>query len=218
MIKKTELEERALTITEKVNTLVIMNQNELELAGVLLLNTQLLMKEIKSTFDPIVAKAHATHKEATFQRKKHLDPVEQNEWVIKNKISGYIQACELAQQKEEDKKRAEAEKKEQALKDRAAEALKNGDEKKAEKLIEKAAEVVMPSIAPKYEKPANVGVVTRYRAEITDRKLIPIELNGIELRPPDMKALNKLAQISRGMFDIPGIKIVAEKTISGRTV
>ena len=218
MIQTTELQQRALTITEKVNTLVIKNQNELELAGVLLLNTQLLMKEIKSTFDPIVSKAHAAHKEATFQRSKHLKPVEQNEWVIKNKISGYIQACELERQKEEDKKRIEAEKKEQALKDKATEALKNGDEKKAEKLIEKAAGVVMPSVAPKYEKPANVGVVTRYRAEITDRKAIPIELNGIELRPPDMKALNKLAQISRGMFDIPGIKIVAEKTISGRTV
>ena len=217
MIKKTELEERALTITEKVNTLVIMNQNELELAGVLLLNTQLLIKEIHDTFDSIVQKAHDTHKESIFKRKKHLDPAEQNEWVIKNKISGYIQACELERQKEEDKKRIEAEKKEQVLKDKATEALKNGDEKKAEKYIEKAADVVMPSVAPKYEKPANVGVVTRYRAEITDRNLIPIMLNGIELRPPDMKALNKLAQISRGMFDIPGIKIVAEKTISGRT-
>ena len=75
---------------------------------------------------------------------------------------------EATRKKEEDKLRRETEKKEQDLKAKAAEALENGDEKKAEKYTEKSKEVVQPSVAPKYEKPKSISFTMHYHGEIVN--------------------------------------------------
>ena len=45
-----------------------------------------LRAKIAETFDPIISKAHAAHKEAVGQKKKHDDPLEQAQRIIKGKM------------------------------------------------------------------------------------------------------------------------------------
>lgn len=217
MIQQTELEKKSLSITKQANELKITDQNDLVLANKLLNGTKVLIKEIKNTFDPIVSKALATHREAIAQRNRFLIPAEKNEKTIKLELARFDDEQEAIRKKEEYTLRRQAEEKERKLKEKAVEALKNGDEKKAEKFIEKSAEIPIPVVAPKFDKPNNISFSMHYEAVIIDKKLIPRVLNGIELLIPDIKAINKLARSTNGTIQIPGIKIISDKRVTSRT-
>lgn len=217
MTQQKNVEERSLEAVKSSMAFIIKTNEQNLVAADRLKGVQLLQKEVGETFDPIIEKAHKTHKEAIAQKNKFAQPLRQAEITYKGKIATFCSEQEKIRAKEEAKLRREAEEKERKLKEKAEEALKKGDEKKAEKLMEKAEEIPIPVVAPKYEKPSNISFSMRYRAEITDIKAIPRYMNGIELLVPDMPAINRLARGSKGTIKIPGIRIIAEKEVSGRT-
>lgn len=216
MNNQNELEQKALTITDQVKVLKIKDQQGMDFANSLLTGVKLLIKEIGNTFDDIVKKADETHKIAVAKRKNFLVPARQNEAAIKNEMARFHTEQELIRKKEEDRLRKISEEKERKLQEKAKEALKAGDETKAEKLQEKAAEVVVRTVAPKFDKPKNVSFTMRYKGIIEDEKKIPRILNGVVLMIPDTKTIDRLAQSSKGMVKIPGVRIVAEKHVTGR--
>jgi hypothetical protein len=57
-------------------------------------------KEVDSTFDPIIERAHVTHKEALAQKKKHMDPLAEAEKRIKQLIGDYLTLVENERKKE----------------------------------------------------------------------------------------------------------------------
>jgi len=217
MNQQNSIEERSLVAAEYAYRFEIKTNEQNQQAAELLKSVQLLKKEVNATFDPIISKAHKTHKEAKAQKDKFAIPLASAEKAYKEKLAGYAYAQEQIRVKEETRLRLLAEEKERKLLARAKEAEEAGNAEKAAKLANKASEVVAPVIPQTYEKPSNISFTTRYYCEIEDRKAIPREMNGIELLIPDMQALNRLATISRGAFKIPGIKIISKRLVAGRT-
>lgn len=122
---------------------------------------------------------------------------------------------------EEDKARAAAEKKESDARKKADEerekaevARKAGDEAaaakaeaKADKAEEKADNTVMPSVAPKFDRPAGISMRDNWKARTIPGKehLIP--------RPymmPDQKKLDKQAKATKNTMKIEGIEFYNE--------
>ncbi len=211
------VEQRSLDAVGKSVGFVIKTNEQNLKAAELVKGIQLLKKEVCDTFDPIITKAHATHKEACAKKAKFYVPLKNAEIDYKNKMIAFDDIMETERKNEEDRLRREADKKTEALKEKAVEALKKGDEKKADKFTQKAAEVFTPAVAPKHEKPESASFVIYYEAQIINRHVIPRKMNGIELMIPDVRAIDKLVNVSKGTIKIPGVQVIQRKRMTSRT-
>lgn len=202
-----EIVEETHTALQQAEALAITSNIEYVGAGSIRQVLVNLAKQIGETFDPIVAKAHATHKEAVSQRKKHLEPVEQAQKIIKRKMIGWESEQERLRREEERELQVEAQKQaeEEAL--RAAVAAEEaGDIEVAEAIIQEpvmAAPVVLPKSVPKVD-----GFVSRtvWKFRITDEKLIPREY-----LMADEKKLGGIARAMKNDITIPGVEIYPEE-------
>ncbi len=217
MNQQKSVEQRSLDAVGKSIGFVIKNNEQNLKAAELLKGVQLLKKEVEETFNPIIDKAHKTHKEACNQKAKFYVPLKDAEIGYKDKMIAFDNLMEAERKKEEDRLRNIADKKTEALKEKAVDALKNGDEKKAEKFTQKAADVLTPAVAPKHEKPDSASFIIYYEAHIINRFEIPRKLSGIELMIPDVKAIDKLVNVSKGTIKIPGVQILQRKRMTSRT-
>lgn len=110
-------------IIEQAGQLVVKCQADLETAKNLISNViKALKKEMDDTFDGIIAKAHAAHKEAVAQKKRHYEPLEAAERLIKQKMGLYLDEQERHRLIEEARQRDIAEKERQ-------EAIRKADAK-----------------------------------------------------------------------------------------
>ena len=92
-----------------------------------------LKKEVGKTFDPIVEKAHAAHKETVAGRNKHLGPLNDAEQILKTTIGNYLDFKEKEEEKERLRLAEVARKERDRLLNRAA--------KKIDKLLEKTGDL-----------------------------------------------------------------------------
>ncbi|MDD5086070.1 MAG: hypothetical protein PHE61_08605 [Candidatus Omnitrophica bacterium] len=122
-------------------------------------------------------------------------------------LSGYLAEQERIRQEQQRKLDEEARKKREAAEAKAAEWAEKGNEKKAEEWAEKAETVIAPVVAtpPKVE-----GITTRddWEIEITNTNAIPREW-----LVPDVQAISKFVKSTKGMKQIPGVKIIPKKVI-----
>ncbi len=211
------VEQRSLDAVSKCAGFVIKNNEQNLKAAEFLKGIQLLKKEVCDTFDPIISKAHSTHKEACAKKAKFYVPLNKAEFEHKKKMIAFDNLMEAERKKEENRLRNIADKKTEALKEKAVDALKNGDEKKADKFTQKAAEVFTPAVAPKHEKPESASFIIYYEAQIIDRNKIPRKLNGIELWVLNEKMINKIVNDSKGTVIISGVQNIQKKRMTSRT-
>lgn len=130
--KKTEeIEEQSTDIKVYAETVEIQCLVGLEEGKDRIQDIKALRKAVNETFDPVVGAAYAAHKEAVAAKKKHTDPLDVAERLIKGKIGGYLDLVE------EERKKAEAEAMEVARKERDK-ALKAAG-RRIDKLTEKGA-------------------------------------------------------------------------------
>ena len=129
--------------------------------------------------------------------------------IVKKTMGDYLMEQErIRREAEEAARRAAEEERERKLKEAMAlEAA--GDKEGAEAAVEEA--VVMDE-ATGYSVPAPVkpkvsGVSTSKDWEITgiDTAKVPVNFNGMELRPVDQAAVMRLIRASKGSIAIPGI-------------
>jgi hypothetical protein len=145
------------------------------------------MKEIAETFNPIIKKAHETHKEAVAKKKEHESPLVEAEKTIKVHIGAYLileaekrriaeeeaRKLEVERQKEEDRILAES----KVLED-------SGKEKEAQLLC---AEIPLPA-----------------RVEIPPEP----EAKGLSLKQIlDIEQINLIVKRLGGQTRIPGIRV-----------
>ena len=198
--------------------LVISNQVEYELASTFL-------KEIKDRY-----------KELDFQRKEITKPLDGAkskvmdlfkvplELLVKaeSKIKGLMITYTAEQERKAKEEQArlqrladvEAEKQKRIIDEKIARAEASGKLERAEALAQQKEEIipiVAPVIAPPIETPKGVSYRDKWDAEITDIKLIPREY-----LIPDMQALNKIGNATKGTLNIPGVKFIVTKILSSR--
>jgi hypothetical protein len=148
-------------LTAQAEELSVEDQHSYEEAAEFLKSVKALAGEITDTFGPIKDKAHQAHKEACAQEKKFLDPLNQIEARVKQKMTTYYLAEEKKRREEQLRLEAEAKKKQEE------EALRNAEHLEAQGHGEEAAAVIqdaidtVPVVNPTTEQPSAAGVSVR---------------------------------------------------------
>ncbi len=101
VVKETAgIEEQSSDIMVYAEAAEIQSLEGLEQGKVWIQTIKALRKEVNATFDPVVDAAHKAHKEAVAARKKHVEPLDAAERLIKGKIGGYLDYVEEERRKE----------------------------------------------------------------------------------------------------------------------
>ena len=161
-----------------------------------------LQGEIKATFDPIIAKTHAAHKEACDQRRKFLMPLEREEARLKNIIAAFLRHQKQVEAQREAKLRVQQT---AAIEKAAVKVEKAGDAEGAEMLRN------APIPSPQVEHYRLEGTSTRenWKAEITDVSKVPRKY-----MVPDQGQLNAVMKATQGKAEIPGVKAIRLDIVS----
>jgi len=186
----------ALTIVDEAQTMVIIDNEGLEIAGNLLLGIKDLRKKIAETFDPIITN--------------------EAEKIIKPKMGKYREQQERERQAEIRRQEEIARKamEEQQIQD-AVEAEMSGNKEEAEAILN---DDLIPAPAPKVEKPMKPdGIAFRenWTFEIIDANKIPRNY-----LIPNEKLIGSTVRLMKDKVaaekTIPGIRVSMEKVPYGR--
>jgi hypothetical protein len=146
-LKEEEIERQVPALVDQAAAIVVRDQDTLTSANDFSIAVKRLRREIEETFDPIIESAHRAHKVALGKKKKHLDPVDAAERMVKGKIGAYLteqerirkEAERRAWEAEQEKIRAQQEalRKEQEAQ-RKAEEQRRAIEEKARREAQEA--------------------------------------------------------------------------------
>jgi len=211
------VEQKALSTIEQANAIKITTPAIYQLAADFLKTIKAAQREVKETFDPIVDKAYAAHKEAVAQRDKYYKPLVAAEGQVKTKLADWD--CEQRRIAEAEQRRLQAEADEKARKERekleaqAAKAAEKGKTEKAEALQQQAAEVVAfaPQVEVNVPKVDGISYRTDWDIEITNSLEVPREWCV-----PDEKAIRAFAKATKGTKTLAGIRIFSKQVVSSR--
>jgi len=89
LAETTEVETKALSIVDQAKAVKVVDAGSYTVAGLLWKSIKDMMKEVADTFDPIIEKAHASHKEALAQKAKFYAPLEAAYRSVKGLMSTY---------------------------------------------------------------------------------------------------------------------------------
>ena len=141
-----------------------------------------------------------------------LTSYELAEQIVKDAVYHFDNEQEKIRKEAEDKLAREAEKKRKEIEEKAAKARAEGKDDKADKLEQKAAEVIAPTIAPTVIKPSGIQYRDQWTAEVTDFTALPNEY-----KIANQPMLNKLAIATKGNVPIPGVRFIKSKIVASRS-
>lgn len=192
-----------------------------EMAAAHLQAIKALQDEANRTFDPIIQKAHAAHKEALAQKKRVCDPLTQAESLLKRSMGAYIQDQERIRREEERRLREDAEREAAEAREReieAAEAL--GASVEEITVIAEAPLRRAPVVMTAPAKVAGISAREIWKAEVTS---LPALIKYVAAHPelqgllsPNLPAINSLARSLRSALNMPGVRVWSESNIASR--
>jgi hypothetical protein len=142
--------------------------------------------------------------------------------VVDGKLKLYRDEQEEKRRAEEERLRAAAKKLEDDRRLREAEeAIKGGaTEEEALQVLEQPSTMPAPSLPALVPKLPGTAFVERWRAEITNLHDLVLHVGMhaelLNLIEPNMPALNQMARAQKGALSIPGVRAVAEESVSGK--
>lgn len=176
--------------------------------------------KVTSFFKPMKDSAYKAHKSICDREKEMLKPLNEAEKQVKQKIGAYTMEQERKRKELEEQMRRQAEAEAERKMAEAIEHEAQGNTQEAEAALmdaqftEQAAKNVgVNMVAPKAD-----GMSTSKAWEITgiDSSKVPVEINGMEIRPVDEKAVMRLIKASKGKIVIPGISYKETVSVSVR--
>lgn len=202
-----EIQQKAAGIVEKAASHVVVDQESYDIATNTLKGLKAMMKEIEATFDPIAKKAHDAWKEVLAQKKRHIEPLETADKILRRKASDWFAEQERARREAERRALEEARRKAEEEQIARAQLLQDsGATELAESVISQPVKVGPVKVnAPAPDK-NGVGFREVWTFEIVDASLIPREF-----LIPDEAAIRKHAQTMKGKANIPGVRVFARK-------
>jgi hypothetical protein len=221
LVKTNGLEKEISPIISQADRIVISNPVQYEGAADFLKDLKSAQKKVTDFFAPLKKKAHETWKAITTKEGEVLNPLQNSEAMIKNKMIVFQKVEEEKRIAEQRRLQAEAE--EQARKERErlqkqAEKLKTPELK--EQRLQEAEEVEVAVITVQSEVPEVKGISYRkiWKAEITDKpEFVRAALKNATLMSfihIDATQMNKLATMTKGEISYPGIRFYEEKILA----
>lgn len=221
LIEVDDIEQRALSVPEQAKSLKIVDDTTYQKGGTILVVIKGLRKEINETFDPVIAKANAAHKEACAAKKKVESPLVEAEAIIKPALAAYD--AELERKAREEQRRLEEEARKRAEDEAlaaAAHAEAEGNNTEAEAIINAPIEIAPIVQMPTKPKIEGVSYRDNWSAQVLDLKALVMAVAAgqqpINLLMPDMVTINKMAKALKGSLNIAGVKTVCTKVTAGR--
>ncbi len=171
--------------------------------------------EVDEYFNPDIEKANSLHKSLTGKRKAFKDPLLEAETLAKAELKRWDDLQEAdrvkAQAKLDDAAKATETREKAKLEDKAKKAEASGNTEKATELRDQAAAVHVSAaiVQSNVEKISGISYKEDWTAEVTDKKLVPLEY-----LEPNMKALEAIAKATKGAIQIPGVKFIKGKIVA----
>ena len=181
-------------------------------AAEMLKGLKALQKEVKATFDPVCKATNDAWKTATAARKRHSEPLEAAEGIIKRKMGTYHQRKEKerleVEQRERERLKKQAEEERLAAAENAEAA---GDEAEADRLL--SAPIIPAPVVANVAPPKVAGISQRvnWKFRITDPNKIPREYMA-----PDMTKIGQVVRAMKDQVNIPGVQAYADSTVAAR--
>lgn len=216
-------------VVEQARAIVVDSPEAYEEAGTFLQLIAERRRLVGETFDPIVSKAHAAHKEAVAQRAKFLDPLNTAERDVKGKLAGYVQEQQRIQREAQRRLEEEAR---QAAETAAAEEAKRleaaGETELAAMVREEAAQAPAPVVPVASAVPRMAGIANRetwkWRFKGSEAAALR-EL--VQAAAKDERLLGYLAvretavgstvRAQKSLTKIPGIEVYPDQTVAVST-
>ena len=188
------------------------NDDETNLvAGEFLVAIRGLRRRIDETFDPVIDAAYRSHKAAIAAKKKHADPVDAAERIIKRKIGDYSLQEESRRRVEEARLQAEARAREEEARLAEAVALEQAGESALADSVIAVPLVVAPVVLPPPPTAAGVSTRTTWAFRIVNPAIIPRDF-----LTPDRVKIGGVVRALKGYANIPGIEPYEDRTVAVR--
>ena len=197
-----QLETEVTSLATQARQFAIANAEDYSAAGNLWATLKDMRAKVAEAFDDIISKAHAAHKAAVAQKKKHDDPLEQGQKAIKQRMIGWDQEQERLRKLEQ--ARIDAENKRKAEEDAlelAAELEKAGEVHAAAEVLEAPLQVqqaIIPKSVPKVE---GFSYRSNWVFDVLDVNAVPREYLCL-----DLVKIGQIVRAMKGATNIPGIK------------
>lgn len=197
----------------------VTDKDSYEDAGLLLVRIKGLRKEVADTFDPIVKKAHNTHKEALAQKKRHDDPLNKAEKHYKNEIGTFKEKAEQERRAREAELLAAAQKEdeERRLKE-AADLEAAGQQDAAEAVLNEPSVVSVQTETGDDLKLDGISTRDKWSAEVVNFdelvKAVALGKAPLNVIQADMTVLNGLARQLKDSLQYPGVRVVKETVVA----
>lgn len=213
-----KLEQSGAAAIKAANELVINSQESYEEGAKYLRVIKERIKQITDYWAEPKKAAHQAHQNIVDREKAMVEPMKQSDKIINGKMRTYIreQEEERRKAKAEAKRRVEEEAK--RLLDEAIKAEEKGDAQAAATNMAMATMVSEMPAMPVVEKPKAQGISSRkvWKAEVVDPTVVPAYFNGMEIRAINTSALNKIASMTNGTAQIPGVKLYEDTVLTVR--
>lgn len=192
-----------MDLSKKAGAIMVTDAASYEVAAEFLKAVKGLAKKVDETFDPIIKKQHEAHKEAITQKKRHAEPLEKIEKLVKDKMTTWwkenerLRAIEQAKLEAAEKKRLEDE----AL-NMAGSLEAQGENEEANNVLQNAIDT-RPVVESTIEQPKVAGVSMR---KVLKYRIIDATAVKRDFLIPDDKAITKIVQ---------GMGVKAEALVGG---
>lgn len=209
--------QRAKTWPERARSLQIVDDGTYLLAAETLKGIKSLRAEVDATFDGIISKAHAAHREACSQKKAAEMPLIEAEQVIKRAMGAFDEAQERAR-REEQRRLEEAERRriEEDRINLAAHMEREGKAFGDDAMVQEAHELIeqpiVTTVAPPARtvpKVAGVSMSDVWKHQVINERAVPREYLMV-----NEKAIGAVVRNTKGQVTIPGVRIWKERGVS----
>ena len=221
IVVEAALENRALSCVTAARELLVMDPASYASAGDLLVTLRKLRKSMEQSFDPIITKLNAAHREALERKRQYVEPVDRAERMVKTAMRGYEDQTAATQARAQTALMAEARAEAERRRTEAVANLKRqGEFAAAAQMAAQALEV--PAVFVPEATPQVDGVTSRllYRALVIDFPALVAAVAAGEVPLAALKAdlvfLNGQARALKQFLKYPGVRIEEERVMAVR--
>jgi hypothetical protein len=188
-------------------------------AGKFLVEIKQRAKRVEGYWKPLKEKARSAWQDVVDKEKAMLSPLSEAEAVIKREMVRYSSEQEAIRRAAAAEARRRQREESDRLLAEAIAAEKSGNAASAAASVamaEMVEEMAAPAVVAEAPKAVGVSVRKTWKARIIDSSAVPINANGVEIRPINMSALDGIARLTKGTASIPGVEFYEESTIGAR--
>ncbi|MGH8677368.1 MAG: hypothetical protein ACREUQ_03325 [Burkholderiales bacterium] len=217
-----ELEPQVTALATRALDIIVRDQPTYEGAAEFLKMVKTMRQRVAETFDPIISKAYAAHREACAQKRKHDEPLELAEKTVKASLARFEQQQETlrleaqATLAEEQRKRLQDD---ALLKAVVAEA--NGaPEAEVQAIMHEPDVAPTPIAPPTFNRVQGISIRADWSCEVHNKKLLDRAIADSavsnNLTIANMPVLDALARHLKEGFNVPGCRAVKDTIVAAR--